>query len=47
MNPEIDWRLWRLSSDINSRLDKIHDELLAKLRFMAKSTGQTTRVDRL
>ena len=36
----LEWKLW-------NALDKLHDELLAKLRSMAKSTGQRTRVDRL
>jgi hypothetical protein len=47
MNPETDWLLWRLEVDINARLDKLHDELLAKLRWMARSTVQATRADRL
>lgn len=36
-----------LELKIHRALDKLHDELLAKLRSMAKSTGQRTRVDRL
>ena len=47
MNPEIDYRLWSLEAAFNARLDRLHDELLAKLRTMAKSVGQRTRVDRL
>lgn len=35
----LEWRIWR-------DLDKLHDELLAKLRSMARSTGQRLRVDR-
>ena len=47
MNPEIDYRLWQLEAAFNARLDRLHDELLAKLRTMARSTGQAMRVDRL
>ena len=47
MNPEIDYRLWSLKAGFNLKLDRLHDELLAKLRTMARSTGQAMRVDRL
>ncbi len=47
MNREISQRLDDLRHDINTRLDHLHDELLAKLRSMAKSVGQRTRVDRI
>ncbi len=36
-----------LFAKINTDLDRLHDELLAKLRTMARSTGQRTRVDRI
>ena len=36
---ELEWRIER-------ELDRIHDELLAKLRWMARSHGQRTRIDR-
>lgn len=39
--------LIKLESDLNAHLDRLHDELLAKLRTMARQTGQFTRVDRL
>ena len=39
MNPEIDYRLRQLEAGLNARLDRLHDELLAKLRTMAKSVG--------
>ena len=47
MNEEIKRMLANLDGRLNAALDKLHDELLAKLRSMAKSTGQRTRVDRL
>lgn len=34
---------WKIDRD----LDRLHDELLAKLRTMARSVGQRTRADRL
>jgi hypothetical protein len=37
---ELEWR-------INRELDRIHDQFLAKLETMARSTGQRTRADRL
>lgn len=46
MNPEIDYRLWALEAGLNVKLDKLHNELLAKLRTMARSVGQRTRTDR-
>ena len=39
----LDALAWKFNRD----LDRPHDELLAKLRTMARSTGQRTRVDRL
>jgi hypothetical protein len=33
-----------LHRNINARLDKLHDELIARLRTMARSTGQRMRV---
>ena len=47
MSDEIEQRFWQLRLDIASRLDRLHDALLAKLRTMARSTGQRTRADRL
>ena len=47
MSPEISKLLDDLQRDINAQLDLLHDELLAKLRFMARSFGQQTRVDRV
>ena len=46
MNPEIDYRLWSLKAGFNLKLDRLHNELLAKLRTMARSVGQRTRTDR-
>jgi len=37
---DLEWQLWR-------DLDRLHDELLAKLESMARSVGQRTRSDRL
>ncbi|MCR4303701.1 MAG: hypothetical protein NUV63_05670 [Gallionella sp.] len=39
----LDAMAWTLNRD----LDRLHDELLAKLRSMARSTGQRTRADRV
>ena len=39
--------LIKLESDLNAHLDRLHDELLAKLRTMAMSQGQRLRADRL
>jgi hypothetical protein len=47
MSDEIEQRLWKLRTDTEAALDRLHDELLAKLRTMARSTGQRTRADRL
>lgn len=47
MNHEIERRLLNLACDITIKLDRLHDELLAKLRTMARSVGQRTRVDRI
>lgn len=47
MNHEIENALTNLACDITIKLDRLHDELLAKLRTMARRTGQATRVDRL
>lgn len=47
MNEEIKRMLANLDVRLNAALDKLHDELLAKLRTMARQTGQFTRVDRL
>ena len=47
MNHEIERRLLNLACDITIRLDRIHDEELAKFRHLAKSTGQRTRGDRV
>lgn len=46
MSNDIERALWRLAGLITYRLDKIHDETLAKFRTLARSTGQLTRVDR-
>lgn len=47
MTEEIRRMLANLDGRFNAALDLIHDELLAKLRTMARSTGQRTRTDRL
>ena len=47
MSNEIENALTNLACDITIKLDRLHDELLAKLRTMARSTGQRTRADRL
>ena len=47
MNHEIENALTNLACDITIKLDRLHDELLAKLRSMARSVGQKTSVDRL
>lgn len=47
MTPEIEQRLRALEWNLWRDLDRLHDELLAKLRSMAKSVGQRTRADRL
>ena len=47
MNEDIEDRLWRLRLDIEGKLDQLHKDLLAKLKSMARSTGQRTRSDRL
>lgn len=47
MNEEIKRMLANLDGRLNAAIDKLHDELLAKLRTMARSTGQLMRVDRL
>ena len=46
-NPVIAARLFNLEAAINARLDRIHDEALAKFRSLARSTGQRTRTDRV
>ena len=46
MNHEIENALTNLACDITIKLDRPHDELLAKLRTMARRTGQATRADR-
>lgn len=46
MNHEIENALTNLACDITIKLDRLHDELLAKLRTMARRTGQATRADR-
>ena len=43
----IEYQLSQLRVKIENDLDRLHNELLAKLRTMAKSVGQRTRVDRL
>ena len=47
MNHEIENALTNLACDITIKLDRIHDEVLAKFRHLAKSTGQRTRIDRV
>ena len=47
MTNETETALANLACDITIRLDRLHDELLAKLRTMARQTGQFTRLDRL
>ena len=47
MNDDTEHKLWQLRVKIEAALDRLHDELLAKLRTMARSTGQAMRVDRL
>lgn len=43
---DVERRLHQLSIKIEISLDRIHDEALAKLRKLARSTGQRTRIDR-
>ena len=40
-------KLTALDRAITLGLNRIHDEAIARLRSMAKSTGQRTRADRL
>ena len=47
MNDDTEHKLWQLRVKIEAALDRLHDELLAKPRTMARSTGQAMRVDRL
>lgn len=47
MTAQINAYLYDLEAYINTELDRIHDEALAKFRTLARSTGQRTRVDRL
>lgn len=47
MSNEIRNLLDALAWKFNRDLDRLNDELLAKLRTMARSTGQRTRADRL
>lgn len=47
MTPETGFRLMALEAEFNAALTVIHAQLLAKLRTMARSTGQLTRVDRV
>jgi hypothetical protein len=47
MTPKTEADLIVMLADLNFRLDRLHDALLAKLRSMARSTGQRTRADRL
>jgi hypothetical protein len=47
MNPDIEFRLFKLDHELNKALDALHELLLERLRSMARSTGQLTRVDRL
>ena len=42
-----DEKLTALDRVITLGLNRIHDEAIARLRSMAKSTGQRTRADRL
>ena len=43
----IEYQLSQLRVKIEKDLDRLHDALLAKLRTMARRTGQATRVDRI
>ena len=47
MTDETEHRLWQLRVKIEAALDRLHDELLVKLRFIARSDGQRMRVDRV
>ena len=47
MTDDIRRMLANLDGRLNASLDRLHDELLAKLRSMAKSVGQRTRADRV
>ena len=47
MSNDIEYQLRQLRVKIEKDLDRLHDELLAKLRSMAKSVGQRTRADRV
>lgn len=44
MSIELQNRLAKLAADCNARLDRIHDEAIAKFRTLARSVGQRTRV---
>lgn len=44
MTIKTDLQLIRLEAKINAAIDKIHDEYLRKLRTLARSTGQRTRM---
>lgn len=46
MTPQLELRLVLLANNFDASLDRLHDELLAKLRTMARSVGQRTRMDR-
>lgn len=46
MNDDTEHKLWQLRVKIEAALDRLHDELLAKLRTMARSQGQRLRADR-
>lgn len=47
MEPIIETALAVMERWINEELERIHGEAIAKLKSMAKSTGQRTRLDRV
>lgn len=46
MTIKTDLQLIKLEAKFNAALDRLHDELLALLETMARSTGQKLRVNR-
>lgn len=47
MTEVLEHRLLDLEWQLMRDLDRLHDELLARLQSMARSVGQRTRSDRL
>lgn len=46
MTIKTDLQLIHLEANLNAALDRLHDELLARLETMARSVGQKLRVNR-